>query len=153
MKWVKQHAVTVNKRRAVEMALADREDRIAEHGDQGEGFSSEKDIMQGLYAQNQTEFYVPDPVVDVSVVVLPAFSDTSILKSQSQGKVPKNQFGNLDLYVPSMLPAGAVHIPCESRPLFVIFHFFFVLRMKLRRQGNMEDRTPARIRLRGGGRK
>ena len=75
MKWVKQHAVTVNKRRAVEMALADREDRTAEHGDQGEGFSSEKDIMQGLYAQNRTEFYIPDPVVDVSVVVLPTFSD------------------------------------------------------------------------------
>ena len=31
-----------------------------------------------------------------------------------QGKVPKNNFGNIDLYVPSMLPKGAVHIPCQS---------------------------------------
>ena len=31
-----------------------------------------------------------------------------------QGKIPKNNFGNIDLYVPSMLPEGAVHIPCES---------------------------------------
>ncbi len=30
-----------------------------------------------------------------------------------QGKVPKNDFGNIDLYVPSMLPAGAAHIPCQ----------------------------------------
>lgn len=28
----------------------------------------------------------------------------------SQGKVPKNNFGNIDLFVPSMLPAGAVHL-------------------------------------------
>ena len=64
MKWVKQRAVTVNKKRAIEMALADRNDR-ASHADQGDGFSSEKDIMQGLYAFNQTELYKPDPVVNV----------------------------------------------------------------------------------------
>ena len=64
MKWVKQRAVTVNKRRAVEMALAEREEHAGD--DQGEGFSSEKDIMQGLYAQSQTELYVPDPIIDVS---------------------------------------------------------------------------------------
>jgi len=29
-----------------------------------------------------------------------------------QGFIPKNDFGNIDLYVPSMLPEGAVHIPC-----------------------------------------
>ncbi len=28
--------------------------------------------------------------------------------------MPKNDFGNIDLYVPTMLPAGAVHVPCES---------------------------------------
>ncbi|KAI0074037.1 Rad4-domain-containing protein [Panus rudis PR-1116 ss-1] len=83
MKMVKQRAVTVNKRRAIEMAMADRA------GESGLG--SEKDIMQGLYAYSQTELYKPDPVVD--------------------GKVPKNDFGNIDLYVPSMLPAGAAYIP------------------------------------------
>jgi xeroderma pigmentosum group C-complementing protein len=30
-----------------------------------------------------------------------------------QGKVPKNDFGNIDLYVSSMLPKGAAHVPCE----------------------------------------
>jgi xeroderma pigmentosum group C-complementing protein len=55
MKWVKQRAVTVNKKRAIEMALAER------------GDGSEDNIMQGLYAQSQTELYVPDPIVDVSV--------------------------------------------------------------------------------------
>jgi xeroderma pigmentosum group C-complementing protein len=30
-----------------------------------------------------------------------------------QGKIPKNNFGNLDLYVPTMLPRGAVHVPCK----------------------------------------
>lgn len=43
-----------------------------------------------LYAEFQTKFYEPPPVVD--------------------GKIPKNAFGNLDVYVPSMIPAGAVHI-------------------------------------------
>jgi hypothetical protein len=38
----------------------------------------------------QTELYIPPPVVD--------------------GKIPKNNFGNIDIYVPSMVPAGAVHI-------------------------------------------
>ncbi|PWN50373.1 Rad4-domain-containing protein [Violaceomyces palustris] len=46
---------------------------------------------EGLYAKFQTELYVAPPVVD--------------------GKVPTNAFGNIDLFVPSMLPAGAVHIP------------------------------------------
>ncbi|KIW14716.1 hypothetical protein PV08_07500 [Exophiala spinifera] len=43
-----------------------------------------------LYADYQTSFYQPPPVVD--------------------GKVPKNGYGNLDVYVPTMIPAGAVHI-------------------------------------------
>ncbi|THH27307.1 hypothetical protein EUX98_g6882 [Antrodiella citrinella] len=80
MKWVKPHAVTVNKKRAIEAAM-DHGD-----GDNEGGIGSEKDVMQGLYAQNQTELYKADPVVD--------------------GIVPKNNFGNIDLYVPSMLPAG-----------------------------------------------
>ncbi|KAI1793306.1 Rad4-domain-containing protein [Ganoderma leucocontextum] len=118
LKWVKQRAVTVNKKRAIEMALADQRDRAStsksaqstkggldETGmlavdmdsgnvESGEGFAAEEGIMQGLYAEHQTELYKPPPVVD--------------------GKVPKNDFGNLDLYVPSMLPAGAVHIPYKG---------------------------------------
>ncbi|KAL4929884.1 putative DNA repair protein Rad4 [Aspergillus undulatus] len=43
-----------------------------------------------LYAFFQTELYKPPPVV--------------------KGKVPKNAYGNLDIYVPSMVPPGGVHI-------------------------------------------
>ncbi|KAL6249135.1 hypothetical protein RBB50_004198 [Rhinocladiella similis] len=43
-----------------------------------------------LYADYQTSFYQPPPVVD--------------------GKIPKNGYGNLDVYVPTMIPAGGVHI-------------------------------------------
>ncbi|GAA5820932.1 hypothetical protein JCM10212_000553 [Sporobolomyces blumeae] len=48
---------------------------------------------QPLYSEDQTEVYTPDPVVD--------------------GKIPKNNFGNIDLFVPTMLPAGAVHLPSK----------------------------------------
>ncbi|EIN13025.1 Rad4-domain-containing protein [Punctularia strigosozonata HHB-11173 SS5] len=87
MKWVKQTAVTVNKRRAIEMALAN----AAENG-QGQG--NENVPKQGLYARSQTELYRPEPVID--------------------GIIPKNDFGNIDLYVPSMLPEGAVHVPLKG---------------------------------------
>ncbi|CAO1625614.1 unnamed protein product [Parajaminaea phylloscopi] len=47
--------------------------------------------QEGLYARFQTQLYVPPPVED--------------------GIVPKNHFGNIDLFVPTMLPEGAAHIP------------------------------------------
>ena len=49
-----------------------------------------EELGRGLYALFQTEVYVPPPVV--------------------RGKVPKNAYGNLDVYVPSMVPAGGVHV-------------------------------------------
>ncbi|KAL4261573.1 XPC family protein [Pleurotus pulmonarius] len=52
------------------------------------------EVMQGLYARGQTEVYVPPPVID--------------------GIVPKNNFGNIDLYVPSMLPRGGLHVPFKG---------------------------------------
>lgn len=50
------------------------------------------DAVEGkaLYAEFQTSLYEPPPVVD--------------------GQIPKNAFGNLDVYVDSMIPAGAAHI-------------------------------------------
>ncbi|KZT60108.1 Rad4-domain-containing protein [Calocera cornea HHB12733] len=77
LKSVKQRAVTLEKRRAQEMAEIDGEE-----------------VTQGLYARWQTEVFRPDPVID--------------------GRVPKNAFGNIDLYVPSMLPYGAVHLPYKG---------------------------------------
>ncbi|KDQ62732.1 hypothetical protein JAAARDRAFT_190020 [Jaapia argillacea MUCL 33604] len=119
MKWSKVRAVTVSKKREVEMAMAEERDRkgkqrerelgverLGEDGleieiDDGmvsktAGNKKETDegIMQGLYAEFQTELYHPPPVVN--------------------GKIPKNDFGNIDLYVPSMLPVGAVHIPYKG---------------------------------------
>lgn len=46
---------------------------------------------QGLYARYQTEYIVPPPIQD--------------------GKIPKNEYGNIDCFVPSMVPKGAAHIP------------------------------------------
>ena len=55
-----------------------------------------------LYAEFQTSVYTPPPVVD--------------------GKVPRNAYGNLDVYVPSMIPPGAVHIrhPLASKAARVL---------------------------------
>ncbi|GAA99371.1 uncharacterized protein L969DRAFT_47615 [Mixia osmundae IAM 14324] len=78
MKFIKQRAVTIQKRRAQEMA----------------NLEGEEELTQGLYAELQTELYVPPPVID--------------------GKVPRNSFGNLDLFVPTMLPAGGFHMPYKG---------------------------------------
>ena len=48
------------------------------------------EVGAGLFAEFQTELYVPPPVV--------------------RGRVPRNAYGNLDLYVPSMCPPGGTHI-------------------------------------------
>ncbi|EAW18213.1 putative DNA repair protein Rad4 [Aspergillus fischeri NRRL 181] len=69
--------------------------RIRVNRNKDVGFSEdEHDNESGmeipLYAYFQTEVYTPPPVV--------------------QGKVPKNTYGNLDVYVPSMVPPGGVHI-------------------------------------------
>lgn len=50
----------------------------------------EDEVGVGLYAEYQTTIYVPPPVV--------------------RGRVPRNAYGNLDLYVPSMCPPGGRHI-------------------------------------------
>ncbi|KAF7595857.1 hypothetical protein BBP40_004348 [Aspergillus hancockii] len=46
---------------------------------------------QGLYAKYQTEYIIPPPIVN--------------------GVIPKNDYGNIDCFVPSMVPRGAAHIP------------------------------------------
>ncbi|KAJ3787651.1 hypothetical protein GGU10DRAFT_426726 [Lentinula aff. detonsa] len=115
MKYVKLRASTIGRRREIEMikeGMKDMQERtkvqevngvIGIHVDElgseervgtpGRA-NAEGEIMQGLYARNQTELYVPDPVID--------------------GIVPKNQFGNIDLYVETMLPKGAVHMPFKG---------------------------------------
>ncbi|KAL0255850.1 hypothetical protein I308_100659 [Cryptococcus tetragattii IND107] len=77
LKWVKQRAVTLQKRRAQELAKQEGEE-----------------VTQGLYAEWQTEIYRPPPIKD--------------------GIIPRNSFGNIDLYAPTMLPLGAVHLPYKG---------------------------------------
>ncbi|KAF8526095.1 hypothetical protein JB92DRAFT_2873311 [Gautieria morchelliformis] len=84
MKLVKVRAVTLGRRRAIGVAGEDAQVVNAE----------EEGAMQGLYAESQTVLYRPPPVTN--------------------GKVPKNDFGNIDLYVDTMLPSGAVHIPYKG---------------------------------------
>ena len=50
--------------------------------------------LQGLYSREQTDWIVPPPIKD--------------------GVIPKNSYGNIDIYVPSMVPAGAVHVPLRG---------------------------------------
>ena len=47
--------------------------------------------LQGLYSRDQTEYIIPPPI--------------------ENGVIPKNQFGNIDCFVPRMVPKGAVHVP------------------------------------------
>ncbi|KAK6418073.1 hypothetical protein LTR95_017250, partial [Oleoguttula sp. CCFEE 5521] len=58
------------------------------------GSDSEDEDGEGkrtaLYSAQQTQLYVPPPVI--------------------KGRVPRNAFGNLDIYVPSMVPGGGMHI-------------------------------------------
>lgn len=51
--------------------------------------------MQGLYSRSQTEWIIPDPI-------------------GPDGKIPKNAYGNMDVYVPTMVPQGAVHLPLKG---------------------------------------
>jgi xeroderma pigmentosum group C-complementing protein len=51
-------------------------------------------MLQGLYSMKQTDWIIPPPI--------------------ENGIIPKNSFGNIDLYVDSMLPEGAVHIPMRG---------------------------------------
>lgn len=51
-------------------------------------------LKQGLYAWDQTEWIIPPPI--------------------KNGFIPKNTFGNMDCYVPTMIPKGAVHIPLRG---------------------------------------
>ncbi|CAL5869775.1 uncharacterized protein PFLUO_LOCUS4005 [Penicillium psychrofluorescens] len=50
-----------------------------------------KKPLQGLYARDQTEYIIPPPIQD--------------------GVIPKNNYGNIDCFVPTMVPHGAAHVP------------------------------------------
>ena len=54
--------------------------------------NDDQPIMEGLYAAHQVELFRPPPI--------------------ENGVIPKNAYGNIDLFVDSMLPEGAVYLPC-----------------------------------------
>ena len=49
---------------------------------------------QGLYSEDQTEYIIPPPI--------------------QNGIIPKNAYGNIDCFVPSMVPKGAIHLPLKG---------------------------------------
>jgi xeroderma pigmentosum group C-complementing protein len=50
--------------------------------------------LQGLYSRAQTDWLIPPPIQD--------------------GIIPKNVYGNIDIYVRSMIPRGAAHVPLRG---------------------------------------
>lgn len=62
-------------------------ERVEENDDTKE----DSDVGMALYAYHQTQQYSAPPVIN--------------------GRIPKNVYGNLDIYVPSMVPKDGVHVP------------------------------------------
>ncbi|KAK1836633.1 Rad4-domain-containing protein [Podospora conica] len=69
-------------------------DEADEDDDDAGGLFGKAEAMgTPIYTYEQTELYQPPPVVN--------------------GRVPRNRFGNLDVYVPSMVPPGGAYVPHE----------------------------------------
>ncbi|GAB7348329.1 hypothetical protein MBLNU459_g6305t1 [Dothideomycetes sp. NU459] len=51
-------------------------------------------LKQGLYSIDQTDWIIPPPI--------------------ENGVIPRNAFGSMDVYVPTMVPKGAIHIPLKG---------------------------------------
>ncbi|KAK3682472.1 nitrilase [Podospora appendiculata] len=73
----------------------DDNDGEDDESDRGDLFGDGAAAAAGtpIYTEEQTELYQAPPV--------------------RNGRVPKNRFGNIDLYVPSMVPAGGEHVAHE----------------------------------------
>jgi len=78
LKVVKVRAGTVNKMRELEVL---REAGAAVGESEGGEGSVGGEATQGLYARSQTETYRPDPVVDVSIIILCEFISYNVLLS------------------------------------------------------------------------
>ncbi|KAI1114449.1 Rad4 transglutaminase-like domain-containing protein [Nemania sp. NC0429] len=48
-------------------------------------------VLQPLYSFDQTDWIIPDPIKD--------------------GVIPKNEYGNIDMFAEHMCPEGAIHVP------------------------------------------
>lgn len=78
---------------AIPLKFAAPQVRATRYSDRDEHLLQVEDDNR-MFAEFQTTLYTPPPV--------------------EVGLVPKNKFGNLDVYVPSMVPAGGVHIPYKT---------------------------------------
>ncbi|KAK3307302.1 uncharacterized protein B0T15DRAFT_529854 [Chaetomium strumarium] len=67
-------------------ATTNRRREIAE----AEAATGEK-VLQGLYSFDQTDWIIPPPI--------------------ENGVIPKNEYGNIDMFAEHMCPEGAVHVP------------------------------------------
>lgn len=67
--------------------------RIREHQQQL-AETGEEHVMQGIYSIDQTEYIIPPPIKD--------------------GIIPKNAYGNADVFVESMIPQGATHLKLKG---------------------------------------
>lgn len=99
----------------------DEDSEVCNGGQDGAGRQT------ALYVEFQTTLYEPPPVL--------------------YGKVPKNSFGNLDIFVPSMVPKGGVHLPCGAPGVFHMAPKVRVLILQLCRQRYCERGQIARGRL------
>jgi hypothetical protein len=73
-----------------------------------------------LFGKWQTEEYVAPMALDVrarlSLQSGVVASVSQVRHHRTQGVVPKNEFGNIYLFKPSMLPVGAAHVKCTWPP-------------------------------------
>ena len=73
-----------------EVKMGEQPIKIAPPKAKLEDDGDEEQAGTNLYSFDQTEVYQSPPIVD--------------------GRVPKNSFGNIDIFVPSMVPQGGIHI-------------------------------------------
>jgi xeroderma pigmentosum group C-complementing protein len=83
MKMVKHRAVTITRKREMEVAL----EKARATGQGGE----DEEELQGLYARSQTELYTPKPVVDVCFGIDDRIADRRLILVLT-GKSPQERF-------------------------------------------------------------
>ena len=80
-------------------------------GVQGQSLLERQTATVEVFGRWQTEDYVPLPVTEVGGRT--AHTRCRLVLPQPhapQGKVPRNEYGNVELFQPSMLPPGAAHV-------------------------------------------
>ncbi|KAJ3086357.1 hypothetical protein HK102_013236 [Quaeritorhiza haematococci] len=85
-KFTKVRAATINRKRQIEQAKANEAASPSEE----KSDPSADPSKSGLFGEWQTDVYKAPPIVD--------------------GKIPKNSYGNIEMFHPNMLPPGAAHL-------------------------------------------